>query len=730
MKDYSIKTWMEVFTIVFVVSGCVSNPDIADSMSNNKELKRDLESCRKIVGADIEMPFISPDGLVIGAILGPLIYAAYSEEINELEEEKKQRIAVCLANLGYEVVAGQIVAKGEYSSTESGADTENYDENYQKGKDAYDRKDYAIAIQEWRPLAQQGDAAAQNVLGALYLKGTGDLRNVVEAQRLFHLAADQGYIKAQSNLGKLYEEGNGVRQDISEAVKWYRLAADQGDSHSEAQLKNLESKLLQRSKTMQSTPKTSVATNLEALKESNACISCFLQEANLVAASLQNAVLYRADLQRADLRNANLRKAKLDGASLIKANLKEANLRQSSLVDANLQNANLQKIDLENADLKLANLNGADLRGGNLRGADLGSTNLQYADLRGADLREANLQYADLKNAYFQGANVRYAILDTDDLERARRGEAIWFVTGEDKTLSKSNRALANTTSIASVQPVKAVDAHPNKQVEPINVRFSPSKNRPNDVAVIISNADYKTIGRGIPNVTPAYADAEGMKRYFMQAKGIREGNIIHLKDATGSQLTGTFGNERNHKGQLFNWVKPNVSNVYVYYAGHGAPAGNEGTAYLVPSDATSETVDLTGYPLATLYKNLGKIQAKSITVILEACFSGTSQSGSLIPRSSGITIVPKIPQIPNNIAVISAGAANQIASWEKDEKHSLFTKYFLMGMSGEGDKAPYGNGDGTVSYKELGKYLEGTMTYYARRYYGRDQKAQIVSGG
>ena len=116
--------------------------------------------------------------------------------------------------------------------------------------------------------------------------------------------------------------------------------------------------------------------------------------------------------------------------------------------------------------------------------------------------------------------------------------------------------------------------------------------------------------------------------------------------------------------------------------------------------------------------------------MILESCFSGTSQTGSSIPRSSGISVVPKVSQVPQNITVISAGAANQIASWEKDEKHSLFTKYFLKGMSGEGDKAPYRNGDGKVTYKELGKYLEGTMTYFARRYYGRGQKAQIVRGG
>jgi uncharacterized caspase-like protein len=265
---------------------------------------------------------------------------------------------------------------------------------------------------------------------------------------------------------------------------------------------------------------------------------------------------------------------------------------------------------------------------------------------------------------------------------------------------------------------------------KPINVRFSSSKTQPDDIAVIIGNADYKKQGKDIPNVTPAYADAEGIKQYFMRAKGVREGNIIHLMDATSAQMAGVFGNKENHKGQLFNWTKPNVSNVYVYYAGHGAPAGNEGTAYLVPSDATSETVDLTGYPLATLYKNLGKIPAKSVTVILEACFSGTSQAGSLIPSSSGITVEPKVPLVPKNITVISAGAANQIASWDKDKSHSLFTKYFLKGMSGEGDKKPYGNGDDKVTHKELGKYLEATMTYYARRYYGRDQKAQIVNGG
>jgi hypothetical protein len=253
---------------------------------------------------------------------------------------------------------------------------------------------------------------------------------------------------------------------------------------------------------------------------------------------------------------------------------------------------------------------------------------------------------------------------------------------------------------------------------------------RPDDVAVIIANSNYTKLGKDIPNVTPAYNDAENIKKYFIESLGIREGNIIYLKDATGAQLTEVFGNEKNHKAQLFNWVRPNKSNVHIYYAGHGAPASKDGSAYLVPSDAKSQTIEFSGYLLTNLYRNLNKIRARSVTVILEACFSGFSQGGAVLPKSSGIMVVAKEPTVPSNVRVISAGAADQMASWEEDGSQSLFTKYFLKGMSGEGDKKPYGNGDGKVEDTELKKYLDDTMTYYARRYYGRDQTAQIVVNG
>ena len=300
------------------------------------------------------------------------------------------------------------------------------------------------------------------------------------------------------------------------------------------------------------------------------------------------------------------------------------------------------------------------------------------------------------------------------------------------KLVDKKNvkdKKLKNVTKEEKQKSLKKIKDSKKPKLEfplkPMPINFPSVSVKRDDIAVIIGNANYKKMGKDIPNVNPAYADAEGIKQYFMKAKGIKEGNIIYLKDATNAQLLSVFGNEKSHKGKLFNYIKPNKSNVYVYYAGHGAP-GEEGDAYLVPTDTDSQTIEFTGYPLSTLYSNLGKLPAKSVTVILEACFSGGSQSGSLISKASPIIITPKKTMIPSNVKVIAAGSERQMASWEEDSSHSLFTKYFLKAMSGEGDS----NKDGKVSDTELKDYLSDTMTYYARRYYGRDQKVQIHNGG
>ncbi len=69
--------------------------------------------------------------------------------------------------------------------------------DFQAGKDAYVRGDYATAFKEMRPLAEQGDAAAQFNLGILYEKGQGVSQDYIQAHMWVNLASAQGHVVAQ-----------------------------------------------------------------------------------------------------------------------------------------------------------------------------------------------------------------------------------------------------------------------------------------------------------------------------------------------------------------------------------------------------------------------------------------------------------------------------------------------------------------------------------------------------
>ena len=54
---------------------------------------------------------------------------------------------------------------------------------FDEGLAAYDRGDYATALREWRPLGEQGNAAAQFFLGLIYDNGQGVPHDYAEAAK-------------------------------------------------------------------------------------------------------------------------------------------------------------------------------------------------------------------------------------------------------------------------------------------------------------------------------------------------------------------------------------------------------------------------------------------------------------------------------------------------------------------------------------------------------------------
>ena len=92
------------------------------------------------------------------------------------------------------------------------------------------------AVRLYRLAAEQGNDFAQLRLGYLYANGTGVAEDDAEAARLYRLAAEQGNPTAGLFLGEMYSKGDGVPEDHAEAVRWYRLAAEKGNASAQAYL--------------------------------------------------------------------------------------------------------------------------------------------------------------------------------------------------------------------------------------------------------------------------------------------------------------------------------------------------------------------------------------------------------------------------------------------------------------------------------------------------------------
>ena len=71
--------------------------------------------------------------------------------------------------------------------------------DFDKGLDAYLDEDFATALKYYRPMAEQGDAAAQALLGLMYEKGNGVIKDPVYAHMWYNISASLGDENASKN---------------------------------------------------------------------------------------------------------------------------------------------------------------------------------------------------------------------------------------------------------------------------------------------------------------------------------------------------------------------------------------------------------------------------------------------------------------------------------------------------------------------------------------------------
>ena len=247
-------------------------------------------------------------------------------------------------------------------------------------------------------------------------------------------------------------------------------------------------------------------------------------------------------------------------------------------------------------------------------------------------------------------------------------------------------------------------------------------------VAVVIGNKDYRN--SDVPDVKYALSDARTFKQYLVKTLGFQKKNIIYRNNATISDFNDIFGTSNTAKGILSDYIKSGRSDVFIYYSGHGAPDLQSKTGYFVPVDCNPARVRLNGYSLNLFYKNVAKLPAREVTIVLDACFSGGAGNGeSLIKGASPFVIAKrKLADLKENTICLASSEGDQVSSWYDDKQHGLFTYFILKGMGGDADT----NADRRITYKELFDFVsdkQDGVPYYARRLYGGRTQTPVLIG-
>ncbi|MCR9287049.1 MAG: caspase family protein [Bacteroidetes bacterium] len=220
-----------------------------------------------------------------------------------------------------------------------------------------------------------------------------------------------------------------------------------------------------------------------------------------------------------------------------------------------------------------------------------------------------------------------------------------------------------------------------------------------NAIAIIITNQNYSIAN----DVKYAIQDGKTIKKYLIETIGYNEDNILVFEDLKRIDFVKIFGNYETHTGKLFNKAQDGERDIFIYYAGHGAPGLNNKNAYFLPVNCDPSQAEFDGYSLDLLLMNLAKIPAKSKTMVVDACFSGINIQG--ISGVSKIGIRKKINKYDDGkTIVLTSSEEDQYSSWYPAKEHGLFTYFFLKAIHDKEHSDQ--NQDGLLTYQEIFEYV------------------------
>lgn len=238
-----------------------------------------------------------------------------------------------------------------------------------------------------------------------------------------------------------------------------------------------------------------------------------------------------------------------------------------------------------------------------------------------------------------------------------------------------------------------------NAQIERINVSASDKSNvdiaipqnktdnNTHTFAVIIANENYYTVS----DVPYAEKDGEILVKYLTRTVGLPKEYVKFYKNASYGNIAAALKHIENLSEAFGNDL-----NLILYYAGHGMPNEKTKSPMLIPVDGDA-AIPETCYDLDKVISTLGSLNANSVVVMLDACFSGTERGDGMLMAARGIRIKSNQAEPIGNMVILSASQGDETAYPFETEQHGLFTYYLLKKLQ---------DTKGDVTLGELSDYI------------------------
>ena len=542
-------------------------------------------------------------------------------------------------------------------------------------------QNYGEAFQWFQKAVDNGDPVAYGWLVSMYYNGQGVSQNYGEAFKWTKKAAEKGIAAAYAGLGGMYYKGQGVAQNYNEAFKWYQKAADNGDADAYVGLGVM------------------YCNGQGVAQNYNEAFKWFQKAAdNGVAGAFAylGEMYYAGDGVAQNYNEAFkwFQKAADNGITTgIYYFLADMFYTGKAGITDYSQAKKYAELAIKNDTLDIV---------GHRILAKLYMYG--YAVEKNIDKAEALIEQA-LAHCKKDGSS-DYPC-NTMDV----KGELFWVMG--DKVKAKEIYESINKNApdfyakIGETELSKYMKAYKEVDVDD-DIPIVAKKNE-KVFAVVIANEKYQMEKA----VQYAKNDGRVFAEYCRKTLGLPEKNIHYVTDATLNNL----------KYEL-KWLQ-NVMKVYrgeakviFYYAGHGIPDEQNKNGYLLPIDGYGSDVT-TGYALDDLFKTLGNMPSKSVTIFLDACFSGAKRDGDMLASTRGVAIKVKQNAPQGNMVVFSAAQGDETAYPYNEFEHGLFTYYLLKKLQ---------ETKGDVTLGELGDYIKTKVEQQSIVVNGKLQSPSIMS--